>query len=201
MDTKLAASLAQETAQGTPEKNAVAVTLPEMYSKGLLTVRLLGLQRIGFNEKVNAEMYPPSKATSNSPAKRVPDPKGDSGKNKAAEAKPTGPSEGEEQSDEEGSGSENGSNSDEGSRSEEGSESGEGSGSEASGSEEGSENEEESDGEADGPDASHEVENGAQSKKNAENTTGRKESTKRLLEQALKPSDSPQKPSKRVKVD
>ncbi|EPS96622.1 hypothetical protein FOMPIDRAFT_99349, partial [Fomitopsis schrenkii] len=53
----LESQLAKATAGATPEKSPVALTLPEMYTKGILAVQLLGLQRIGFNEKVDEEVH------------------------------------------------------------------------------------------------------------------------------------------------
>lgn len=60
--------MSKMAAGSTPARNPVALGMPEMYQKGILTVQLLGLQRIGFNKEVDAEVH---RATSKSSATQV----------------------------------------------------------------------------------------------------------------------------------
>jgi len=63
-------AMAHQTALFAPERNAVAITLPEMYRNGILKIQLVGLQCIGFNRRLDAELHrkssPPDEALSDS---------------------------------------------------------------------------------------------------------------------------------------
>ncbi|KAH9833492.1 uncharacterized protein C8Q71DRAFT_773718, partial [Rhodofomes roseus] len=66
-ESAVAATLAQQTACDAPQTNAVAETLPELYSKGIMQVEVIGYQCVGFNRRLDEELHkkaPPPAETS-----------------------------------------------------------------------------------------------------------------------------------------
>ncbi|KAH9915897.1 uncharacterized protein B0H18DRAFT_1039627 [Fomitopsis serialis] len=80
--------LAVKTASLVPERNHVAMTLPEMYRKGVMRLQVTGLQCVGFNHRLDAELHRKSLPPDEALPDNVPEASGSTSKRKRTSLSP-----------------------------------------------------------------------------------------------------------------